>query len=390
MRASIIVVTYNSRGDIDACLQSVQAHSPDAETIVVDNLSTDGTLDHVRHCYPAVTAVSAGRNGGYGAGNNLGARLAHGDYLVILNPDTEVEAGWLDPLLETLEERPEVGLVTPTILLKGDGEKVNARGNDVHLTGLAFCAGLNEPAPPASARPRPVAAVSGAAFAVRREVWERLGGFDERFFMYLEDTDLSLRARRLGYDILHVPASRIRHCYSVRVSAAKLYHLERNRLLMLRKNLSPRTLALLSPALLLTETLTWAYCLRQGSAYARAKWRSYQQLWRERREPVTTSLHVSSLNVRDTPATALPARGVPGWQRTATAVARRHVGAQHPAPTLWKHVAPRQADRAVLDSLGSRLALEQLGGNAIVTLANRTLTTFYRCSRLAALAVVGR
>ncbi len=341
-QTSVIVVTYNSRGDIDACLGSLQAHSPDVEIIVVDNLSTDGTLDHVRRHYPRVRAVSAGRNGGYGAGNNIGARLTTGEYLVILNPDTEVEAGWLDPLLDVLRDRPEVGLVTPTILLKGDGEKVNACGNDVHLTGLAFCAGLNRPAPPVSAPPRAVAAVSGAAFAVRREVWERLGGFDERFFMYLEDTDFSLRARRLGHDILHVPASRIRHRYSARVGATKLYHLERNRLLMLRKNLSPRTLALLSPALLLTELLTWAFCLRQGRAYARAKWRSYRRLWRERREPVTMS------------------------------------------PT------PRHADRAVLGSLGPRLALEQLETNTIATTVNRALTLFYRCLRLAALAIVGR
>jgi len=344
MRASIIVVTYNSRGDIDACLRSLRQHAAGAEVIVVDNLSTDGTLDHVRQHYPGVTAVSAARNGGYGAGNNVGARLAHGDHLVILNPDTEVEAGWLDPLLDTLEGHPEVGLVTPTILLKGSGERVNACGNDVHLTGLAFCAGLNEAAPPTSAQPRAVAAVSGAAFAVRREVWERLGGFDERFFMYLEDTDLSLRARQLGHDILHVPASRIRHRYSVQVGAAKLYHLEHNRLLMLRKNLSPRTLAFLSPALLLTELLTWAFCLRQGWAYARAKWRSYRRLWRERREPVTAS----------------------------------------PAP---RHA---NRDRAVLDSLGARLALEQLGSSAIAAAANRALTLFYRCSRLAALAMVGR
>lgn len=341
-QVSVIVVTYNSRADIDACLTSLRTHSPHAEIIVVDNLSTDGTLDHVRRSYPAVTAVMAGRNGGYGAGNNIGARLATGEYLVILNPDTQVEAGWLDPLLRVLRDCPEVGLVTPTILLEGDGEKVNACGNDVHLTGLAFCAGLNGVAPPLSERPRTVAAVSGAAFAVRREVWERLGGFDEQFFMYLEDTDLSLRARRLGYDIMHVPASRIRHHYSVRVSATKLYYLERNRLLMLRKNLSPCTLALLSPALLLTETLTWAFCLRQGKAYARAKWRSYRRLWRERRE--------------FTACAAVP--------------------------------SSRRADRAVLDSLGPRLALEQLGNNTIAAIANRALTVFYRSARLAAFAVL--
>src|SRR5919204_5499179 len=283
VQTSIVVVTFNNRAEIDACLRSLQAHSPDAEIIVVDNLSTDGTLDHVRQHYPRVRAISAGRNGGFGAGVNLGAKMASGTFLAVVNPDAEVEPGWLEPLIDVLQEQPRVGMVTPTILLKGTEDRVNACGNDVHLTGLAFCRGLNQ-APPAQCAPaRPVGAISGAAFVLRRSFWEELGGFDERFFMYLEDTDLSLRARRLGYTILHVPASRIRHDYQLSVAATKLYHLEHNRLLMLRKNLSPATLLVLSPALALTEALTWAFCARQGPAYLRAKWRSYRRLWTERR-----------------------------------------------------------------------------------------------------------
>jgi len=344
IQTSVVIVTYNNRDDIDACLGSLQTHSPEAEIIVVDNLSSDGTLDHIRQHYPCVRAVSAGRNGGFGAGANSGARLATGTRLVFLNPDTEVKDAWLAPLIAALDDSC-VGLVTPTVLLKGTANRVNACGNDVHLTGLAFCAGLHHAAPPRSAPARPVAAISGAAFAVRRELWEQLGGFDERFFMYLEDTDLSLRARRLGYTILHVPASRVWHDYRVSVSAAKLYHLERNRLLMLRKNFAPATLALLSPALLLTELLTWTFCLRQGdAAYTRAKWRSYGRLWRERREP-----------------------------RAAA-----------PTPD------PRRADRAVLGSLGSRLALEQLESGRFATLVNHALTALYRCCRIATLAAVSR
>jgi len=333
---TVVVVTYNNRGDIDACLRSLRVHSPHARVVVVDNLSTDGTLDHVRHAYPHVTAVSAGHNGGYGAGVNLGATRAHGVYLAVLNPDTEVEAGWLDALVQELEAHPDVGLVTPTILLTGGGERVNARGNSVHLTGLTFCAGLGEQAPSLSSPAHPVAAVSGAAFVVRRALWDRLGGFDERFFMYLEDTDLSLRARRLGYEILHVPASRVRHRYEVRVSAAKLYHLERNRLLMLRKNLSPTTLALLAPALLLTELLTWAFCLRQGRAYARAKWASYRRVWRECQIVELPQAHGR---------------------------------------------ATQASDRDLLGACSSRLALEHVASSSIATGVNAGLTAFYTLSR---------
>ena len=329
-QTSVVIVTYNNRDDIDACLGSLQTYSPDTEIIVVDNLSFDGTLDHIRQQYPHVRAVSSGRNGGFGAGNNIGAGLATGTHLVFLNPDTEVQAGWLAPLIAALDD-PGVGLVTPTILLKGTADRVNTCGNVVHLTGLTFCAGLNEPAPPLSARTMPVAAISGAAFVLRRTLWEQLGGFDEQFFMYLEDTDLSLRARRLGYTILHVPASRVWHDYRVSVSAAKLYHLERNRLLMLRKNLSPATLALLSPALALTEVLTWVFCLQHGKAYVWAKWRSYRSLWRGRR-------------IVDRSA---------------------------------RQPAPRYADHALVHSFSPRLALEQMQRGVVATTANYLLTVYY-------------
>lgn len=342
IQTSIVVVTYNNRDDIGACLDSLQTHAPDAEIIVVDNLSADGTLNHVRQGYPHVTAVSAGRNGGYGAGVNYGARLAHGAYLTILNPDTEVQAGWLAPLIAALDD-PGVGLVTPTILLKGTADRVNTCGNDVHLTGLTFCAGLNAPAPPLSARTRPVAAISGAAFVVRRTLWEQLGGFDEQFFMYLEDTDLSLRARRLGYAILHVPASRVWHDYRVRVSAAKLYHLEHNRLLMLGRTLRPGTLAVLTPALLLTEAIIWAYCACKGTAYMRAKRETYRQLWLNR--------HATKCNV----------------------------------------TSDRGSDRALIQTLRARITAEQLASGrigAVVSIINDILTAFYGLWRGIALAII--
>ena len=154
VQTSIVVVTFNNRAEIDACLRSLQAHSTDAEIIVVDNLSSDGTLDYVQRQHPHVRAISANRNDGFGAGVNLGARMASGTFLAVVNPDTEVEPGWLQPLIRTLEEQPRVGLVTPTILLKGTEDRVNACGNDVHLTGLAFCRGLNQAAPAQCAPPQ--------------------------------------------------------------------------------------------------------------------------------------------------------------------------------------------------------------------------------------------
>jgi len=340
-RVSVIVVTYNNRDDISACLRSLQDAdgADECEIIVVDNLSTDATLDYVREHHPLVHSASAGRNGGFGAGVNYGARLATGTYLAVVNPDAVVDHDWLHPLIDTLESYLRAGLVTPTVLLMGTNDRVNACGNDVHLTGLTFCAGLNRPAPPRDTPAQPVAAISGAAFALRRALWEECGGFDERFFMYLEDTDLSLRVQRMGYDVLHVPSSRVWHRYEVRVSATKLYHLERNRLLMLRKNLSPRTLAILSPALLLTEAITWAYCAYNGAAYVGAKWRSYRRVWRE-----------------------------------CFAAGR---GSTRPT---------QGTDHDLLRTLDTRLAIEQLQTGSIARVLNYILTAWYMLCRIVALS----
>ncbi len=345
-RIAVVIVTYNNREEIAPCLESLLVTPEPLDIVVVDNASADGTLSYVQTSYPTVRAVARGHNAGFGAGVNHGIALTTAPYIVVLNPDTIVEEGGLTALIDALHY-PGVGLVTPTVVLADQPTQMNARGNTVHLTGLTFCAGLGGPVPTRDADPHSVAAISGAAFGVTRQVWDELNGFDERFFLYLEDTDLSLRVRRLGYDILYVPASRVRHHYRVRVGAHKLYHLERNRHLMLRKNLSPYALALLSPALLLTEVLTWLYALREGPATCRAKLHAYRRSWRE-----------------------------------------RHLVTSAPRKKDWSE---READLALLYVMTTRLSLEQLQGGLAVRLVNGVLTAFYgRCRALVLLAFGSR
>lgn len=336
---SVVIVTYNNRNEIDACLRSLGAHSPGAEIVVVDNMSSDGTADYIRGAYPSVRLIESGRNDGFGAGVNRGVRESHGAYVAVLNPDVEVQENWLQPLIDTLASHPDVGLVTPTILLADPNNRVNACGNRPHLTGLTFCIGLNQPAPPVSSPPQEVPAISGAAFAIRRALWDQLGGFDEQFFMYLEDTDLSWRAVRHGYKVMHVPASRVVHEYELTVSAAKLYHLEYNRLRMLCRNLAPATLAIMSPALLAGEALIWAYCLSKGTDYLGAKWRTYRHLWRDRR--------------------------------------KLRSGAVCPLP-----------ERTLLRALNARLAVEQLHSGPTISIVNDLLTAFFSVWRRVALITV--
>ncbi len=261
VRATVVIVNYNGGDTVLRCLDSVLRSAPaDCEVIVVDNGSSDGSPDAIAADLPSVQLIRAGENLGYGGGGNLGARHARGTFLVFLNPDTRVESGWLDALLAPLESDSRVGLTTSKILLAHQPDRINTCGNAIHLTGLTLCRGLGR-SKEGFERPEPVDAVSGAAFAIRREVFETLGGFDEDFFLYMEDTDLSWRARLAGWRCLYAPESIVFHDYALRISPRKVFYQERNRYLMLLKNLRWPTLVVLLPALLIAEALTWGFVL---------------------------------------------------------------------------------------------------------------------------------
>lgn len=282
MRASIIIVSYNSQTDLPACLDAAvgQAQAND-EIIVVDNGSQDASAALVRRDYPTVRLLE-NMNSGYAGGNNLGASAAQGEYLVFLNPDTMMAAGALAALLEPLDQSASIGMTTACLVHRANPQLVNTCGNTMHYTGLTFCRGANQPVD----RYREscdVDAVSGAAFAVRRSLFEQLGGFDEAFFMYVEDSEFSLRARLAGFRCRYVATALVHHDYAMAYSPAKAFYLDRNRYLMLLKNIDATTLRQLIPGLLLGELVTWGYLLLKGPAYWGVKWRVYRNIWHQRR-----------------------------------------------------------------------------------------------------------
>ena len=232
-------------------------------------------------------------------GFNLGAQHARGQVLACLNPDTTVEPGWLDHLIAALQANPRVGLVTSKILLMSDPQRINTCGNDMHCTGLTLCRGLGMDSH-AFAEPTEVDAVSGAAFAIRRETLETLGGFDPDFFLYMEDTDLSWRARLAGYACLCAPQSVVHHDYSLRFGPRKTFYQERNRYLMLLKSLRWGTLVALLPVLLLGEAVTWGFVLLRERRNFGNKLRAYAWVFRHWRHIMEARAATQSLRrVRD-------------------------------------------------------------------------------------------
>ena len=275
--ASIILLSYNSMDDLAECIPSLEKQTyANYEIIIVDNASTDDTSEFVRTNYPNIRFVDAGSNLGYPAGNNLGFQNADGEYIVILNPDTVAEPDWLEELITPFEENPEIGLTTSKILIYGKKDIINTCGNSIHYTGLDFCRGLYEQSSsPSYAKPEEVGAISGCSFAIRREVFEELGGFDPDFFLYLEDVDLSWRARLMGHRIQFVPDSVVYHKFQLSIAPWKEFYLERNRYLVLLKNCSLRMLVLMIPAFVVTEIVTWGHAVLNGRQYVQNKLKAY-------------------------------------------------------------------------------------------------------------------
>lgn len=279
--ASIVIVNYNGLQTIGTCLQSVyETLGEEVELIVVDNQSTDGSPDYIRTHFPEVRLIHNARNGGFGSGNNLGAAYACGQYLVFLNPDTRVSGDWLKPLIEQLSADERLGIATAKLLLMDAPDTINTCGNDVHFTGVTLCRGMGAAAATFN-EVTEVSAASGAAFAMRRTVFDAVNGFDEMMFMYMDDTDLSLRVQQAGYKCVYVPESVIYHDYALRFGPSKTFFQERNRYIMLLKLFRWRTLLLLLPALLLSEMITWGFVLVRERRNYTNKLRAYASVLRD-------------------------------------------------------------------------------------------------------------
>lgn len=282
--ASVIIVNHNAQQYLEACLRSLLSdRQPTDEIILVDNASTDNSVSYVQEHFPSVQIIRNPANLGFGQACNMAARYAQGKYLAFLNPDTVVRPGWLEALITALETNPEAALATPKILLLADTERINTCGNRIHCTGLTLCRGLGM-AHDALPCQEEVDAISGAAFVIRHDLFTALDGFDEDFFLYMEDTDLSWRARLTGYRCIYVPSSVILHDYVLHFGPLKTFYQERNRYLMLLKGLRWATLLILLPILLLAEGITWGFTLLRDRPHWRNKMQAYKWIvshWQE-------------------------------------------------------------------------------------------------------------
>jgi GT2 family glycosyltransferase len=229
--------------------------------LVVDNGGGGPEIDAAA-ARDGVRVLSPGRNLGFAGGCNEGARHATGDALVFLNPDTVLAPGALAGLVAPLEDRG-IGIVSARLRLLDQPELLNSAGNEVHVTGIAWAGLFGEPAT-AVGELRDVAFPTGAAMAIRRELFEELGGFTEELFMYQEDLILGWRVRLRGLRVVVNPDADVYHDYEFGRNPGKHYLLERNRLVFVLSSYSPRLLLLLSPVLVSTEAAMLGLALKEG------------------------------------------------------------------------------------------------------------------------------
>jgi hypothetical protein len=208
----LITLNWNRRDDTLACLNSLQALTyPHRQLIVVDNGSTDNSVAAIQAKFSDVTLIETGSNLGFAGGFNVGIRyaLSHGaEYVFLLNNDTFTDSALLDHLLKYAA--PKVGVLAPAIFYADTPDRIWSTGGGIHpiLQEMTGNHGRNKALP---CIPIEREFLSGCALLIRREVFERVGLFDERFFIYYEDLDFCVRVRQAGYHLLLIPDAHLWH-----------------------------------------------------------------------------------------------------------------------------------------------------------------------------------
>ncbi|MCX6464070.1 MAG: glycosyltransferase family 2 protein [Pseudonocardiales bacterium] len=273
----VVVLAWQAEPYLRECVEAALASTGvDVRLVLVDNDCRPEDLAAVP-ADPRVTVLRPGRNTGFAGGCNLGVDALGTDFVALVNSDCVIAPDAL-ALLAAEAGRPGVGPVMAGVRLAEPPHLINSAGNPVHLIGLSWAGEMGRPE--TRTAPFDVTGASGACLLVDRMVWKQLGGFDEEYFAYLEDTELSLRAWRTGLSVRCVPAAVALHHYEFSRNALKMHLLERNRLMLLATVWPARGLLLLAPVLLACEVLLAGYAVASG--WGGGKLRGYTWLWRHR------------------------------------------------------------------------------------------------------------
>jgi GT2 family glycosyltransferase len=308
LRVSLVIPTFNGWALLRTCLDAIerQTRRPD-ETIVVDDASTDQTVDALRRDYPWARVISLDRNRGFVGAVNAGIAAAAGDVVALLNNDTEAEPGWLAALVAPLERDPTVAFCASKLLLFDRRDTLHAAGDSYTFGGVPVNRGAWTPDDGRFDRAEPVFGACAGAAAYRASLLRELGGFGEWLVAYCEDTDLNWRAQLRGYRCVFVPTARVYHRISASSGGIRpSYYCGRNFLLVLASD------------------VPGAILRRHWPAVAREQGAVLLQALRRAREPAARArLRGFLAGVRDLPAALRRRRRVQATRRVSTAEIER-------------------------------------------------------------------
>jgi hypothetical protein len=281
-KISVIVVNWNGKEHLDGCFSSLATQSyTNHEVILVDNASTDGSVEFVRSKFPWVLIIESRKNLGFGSAVNKGIEAAKGFSILFLNNDLFLEKNCLEELVHPLEDK-DVGAVVPKILFLDKPGFINSYGVEVNFLGLAWPKYIDEPD---SQNLEIEETPCGGIFMARKSTFDEVGTFDEDLFLYHEDHDLSWRFRLAGYKIIVNPKATLYHKYHFNKNLDKFYHSEKNRIHLLLKNYGARTLFLILPAAAIVEVAEIYFALLSGWIFK--KIRSYFEIVSEMRKIIS-------------------------------------------------------------------------------------------------------
>ena len=241
--ATVVVPNYNGARLLPVVLGALRGQSfHDFEVIVVDDASTDDSVAVIERDFPDVRLIANRRNGGFVQACNTGAAAARGKIIVLLNSDTEPEPDWLKELVKAIVANPQAAIVTSKILLFDRRDTLHTTGDLLGVDGIPRNRGVWQVDRGQFDDWREIFSGCGGATAYRRDVWQALGGFDESFWMYLEDADFGFRVQLAGYEAIFAPQARVYHHLSASGGdVLASYYVGRNTIWLIAKNM-PRSL----------------------------------------------------------------------------------------------------------------------------------------------------
>lgn len=293
MEATVLVPNLNGAHFLEPCLTALEHQTlQPAQVIVIDNGSTDGSVELVRRRFPNARLLTFPENRGFAAAMNAGIAETTTRGVAFLNNDAVPEPTWLEELAACLSRHPGAAATTSKLLLADQPGRLDGAGDGLTRSFLPYVRGHGEPDDGRFSEEVEVFGASGAAAAWHVSVLREVGGLDERFFAYYEDVDLSFRVRLRGYEIWYAPRSVVRHTRGGTAGQHvdfALFHPVKNRWFMLVKDLPGRTAARRSASILAGEAFFWGRTIRRRApgtllrAY-REVLRYWPELRQERRE----------------------------------------------------------------------------------------------------------